>query len=184
MGTGEILIVHGGRFGQSEKIARAMRETLRERGLPSVLAPLTRNISLDPVAHAALLLVTSVRYGHFDRNAYRLLERNRSWLEAHPAQLVTVSLTARNPQKRDPQQHSYTKKFLVRSGWKGAVAVVAGSLLYPSYNLFDRLVIQFIMRITDGPTDPSLSIEYTDWEQVEEVAERFAETILGDGNGQ
>jgi menaquinone-dependent protoporphyrinogen oxidase len=184
MGDDRVLIVYGGRFGQSEKIASAMRATLTEKGLPSDLVPLTPKTAPDPSTHSALLLVTSVRYGHFDRNAYRLLERNRTWLENHPTQLVTVSLTARKPEKRDPQEHSYTRKFLAKSGWKGSVAVVAGSLLYPQYNIFDRLVIQFIMRITDGPTDPSQTIEYTDWEQVEKVATNFADTILSGNPGR
>jgi menaquinone-dependent protoporphyrinogen oxidase len=177
MSERRVLVLHGGRFGQSAKIAAAMRRTLSEKGLPSDLAPLTARTSIDPSAHTAVLLVTSVRYGHFDRNAYRLLERHRPWLEAHPAQLVTVSLTARNPEKRDPGVHSYTKKFLAKSGWKGRVAVVAGALEYPRYNLFDRLAIQLIMRITDGPTDPHLTIEYTDWDQVAETAASFAELV-------
>jgi menaquinone-dependent protoporphyrinogen oxidase len=57
------------------------------------------------------------------------------------------------------------------------VAVVAGALEYPRYNLLDRLAIQLIMRITDGPTNPSLTIEYTDWGQVNETAESFAELV-------
>ncbi|MDR1634491.1 MAG: menaquinone-dependent protoporphyrinogen IX dehydrogenase [Bifidobacteriaceae bacterium] len=177
MSEARVLVVHGGRFGQSAKIAAAMRRTLGEKGLPSDLAPLTARTAIDPSAHAAVLLVTSVRYGHFDKNAYRLVERNRSWLETHPAQLVTVSLTARKPEKRDPQVHSYTKKFLDKSGWKGRVAVVAGALEYPRYNLLDRSMIQLIMRITDGPTDPSAAIEYTDWDQVAETAQSFAELV-------
>jgi menaquinone-dependent protoporphyrinogen oxidase len=184
MSQERVLVAHGGRFGQSEKIAVAMRRTLTEKGLPSDLAPLTARTSIDPSAHTAVLLVTSVRYGHFDRNAYRLIERHRSWLETRPAQLVTVSLTARNPEKRDPQVHSYTRKLLAKSGWPGRVAVVAGALEYPRYNLLDRLAIQLIMRITDGPTDPSVTIEYTDWDQVAETAESFAELVSNRPRGR
>jgi menaquinone-dependent protoporphyrinogen oxidase len=35
-------------------------------------------------------------------------------------------------------------------------------------------MIRFIMLITDGPTDPSTVIEYTDWGQVEAFAHRIA----------
>lgn len=173
-----VLVVHGGRFGQSRKIAEAMAEAMRGTGLETELAELTSKTRVDPARHAGLLLVTSVRYGYFDRNAYRLVDRHREWLEAAPTQLVTVSLTARNEEKRDPQVHSYTQKFLARSGWHGDVEVVAGALEYPRYRIWDRLAIQLIMKITDGPTDPTVSIEYTDWEQVRATAERFAERVV------
>ena len=52
--------------------------------------------------------------------------------------------------------------------------MVAGALEYPRYKIWDRLAIQLIMKITDGPTDSTLNIEYTDWDQVREAAERFA----------
>jgi len=118
--------------------------------------------------------VTSVRYGHFDKNARRLALRYRAWLVTHPCLLVTVSLTARKPEKRDPAVHVYTAKFLRQSGWPGLVEVVAGALEYPRYNLIDRVCIQHLMHLTDGPTDKNLTIEYTDWDQVRRAAEKFA----------
>ena len=172
-----VLVVHGGRFGQSRKIAEAMDETLREAGLETELAELSRSTAVDPGRHDALLLVTSVRYGYFDRNAYRLVERSRAWLDTVPAQLVTVSLTARKPEKRNPQEHSYTRTFLEKSRWPDEAEVVAGALEYPRYRWWDRLAIQLIMKITDGPTDPTVSIEYTDWPQVRAAAAGFAERI-------
>ncbi len=172
-----VLVVHGGRFGQSEKIARAMAEVLGEAGLETELTELSRATGIDPARHDAVLLVTSVRYGYFDRNAYRLVERHRAWLETVPAQLATVSLTARKPEKRVPQEHSYTRKFLEKSRWPGEVEVVAGALEYPRYRIWDRLAIQLIMRISDGPTDPTVSIEYTDWDQVRAAAQRFAAQV-------
>lgn len=174
-----VLVVHGGRFGQSRKIALAMDEVLRDAGLATEMVELTSATAIDPSRHSGLLLVTSVRYGYFDRNAYRLVERHRSWLATAPTQLVTVSLTARKPEKRDPQTHSYTATFLEKSGWTGGVEVVAGALEYPRYKLWDRLAIQLIMKITDGPTDPGLSIEYTDWDQVRATADRFAAQLVG-----
>lgn len=172
-----VLIVHGGRFGQSEKIARTMAEVLQCAGEAAEIVPLTRSTQVDATRHCALLLVTSVRYGYFDRNAYRLIEQNRSWLGTVPTLLATVSLTARKPEKRDPAVHSYTAKFLEKSGWTGGVEVIAGALEYPRYALWDRLAIQLIMKITDGPTDPTISIEYTDWDQVRAAASRFVESV-------
>jgi menaquinone-dependent protoporphyrinogen oxidase len=169
-----ILIVHGGRFGQSEKIARAIQTTLDQAGLTTELVPLTKLTAPDPTRHRGLILVTSVRYGHFDKNAYRLIEGWRWWLVGLPCQLVTVSLTARKPEKRVPELHVYTRKFLEKSQWPGRVEIVAGALEYPRYNLIDRVCIQLIMKMTGGPTDKMTWIEYTDWDQVQRMAERFA----------
>jgi menaquinone-dependent protoporphyrinogen IX oxidase len=61
------------------------------------------------------------------------------------------------------------------------VAGVAGALEYPRYNLFDRRIIQFITRITGGPTDPADPTEFTeftDWDLVAAVADNFAATVL------
>jgi menaquinone-dependent protoporphyrinogen oxidase len=174
-----VLLLHGGRFGQSEKIARAVAEVLTERGCVVDLQELTKTSAPDPQRHEALAVVTSVRYGHFDPHARDLLIRHRAWAQAVPNLLMTVSLTARTPEKRDPAVHSYTKKFLERIGWQPAhCVVVAGALRYPLYSWYDRLAIQLIMRITGGVTDPTADIEYTDWDQVRDSAEEFAGDIL------
>ncbi|MEI7538802.1 MAG: flavodoxin domain-containing protein, partial [Comamonadaceae bacterium] len=46
--------------------------------------------------------------------------------------------------------------------------VFAGKLDYPRYRFIDRQMIRFIMLITKGPTDPSVVVEFTDWQAVEE----------------
>lgn len=172
-----VLVVHGSRFGQSEKIARRMAEQLTGAGIDCEIRALSRGIEIDEKRYAGLLIVTSVRYGYFDKNLYRLISAHRSWIESVPALLVTVSLTARNAEKRDPTIHSYTVKLLEKSAWPGDVEVVAGALEYPRYKIWDRLAIQLIMHITDGPTDPQVHIEYTDWDQVGAAAQRFAGAI-------
>ena len=187
MPTSRVLVVHGSRFGQSEKIARAIAAELETEGLQTDIVALTADTAPDPARHDGLVLVTSVRYGHFDKNAYRLVERYRAWLDSVPTLLVTVSLTARTPEKRDPAVHVYTRKFLAKSGWTpGHTEVVAGALEYPRYNLFDRVAIQLIMRMTGGPTDKTFSNEYTDWDQVAQVAREYAKRLIqpDDGTGR
>ncbi|MDR0432489.1 MAG: menaquinone-dependent protoporphyrinogen IX dehydrogenase [Bifidobacteriaceae bacterium] len=169
-----VLVVQGSRFGQSEKIAKAVCEVLQSRGMLTDLVALDRSTRPDPLVHTAFALVTSVRYGHFDKNAKRLLKRHRTWVDGVPTLLMTVSLTARTPEKRDPAVHVYTRKFLEQTAWQPTmVEVVAGALEYPRYNWFDRMMIRFIMRITGGETNPTANIEYTDWTQVTTAATTF-----------
>ena len=41
----------------------------------------------------------------------------------------------------------------------GKVGVFAGALLYPRYKWIDRVMIQLIMKITNGETDTTKEIE-------------------------
>lgn len=169
----KVLVIHGSRFGQSTKIAHAIASELENAGIDTDLVELNSHTSIDPLHHNGLILVTSVRYGYFDRNAYRFIAKYRGWINTVPSLAVTVCLTARSPEKRSAQTNTYARKFLEKSKWSGDIEVVAGSLEYPRYQPWDRLAIQMIMKITDGPTDPSTTIEYTDWDQVKQTAQRY-----------
>ena len=171
-----VLVLHSSRFGQSTKIAQAICDELAAKGLSTDMQALTS--ASAPHGQDALVLVMSVRYGHFDKAVGRLMSRYLSWLQSVPTQLVTVSLTARNPEKCDPAVHSYTRKFLAQSPWQPTrTEVVAGMLEYPRYNILDRLAIQLIMNMTHGPTDPHTVIEYTNWDRVKDMADEFAGVV-------
>lgn len=177
-GHGTMLVVYGSRFGRSEEIARTMGSVFDNSEWDVEYAELTKKTAPDSERHQAFVLVTSVRYGYFDKNAYRFIDKYRGWLESVPTLLGTVSLTARNPEKRDPQVHSYTKKFLEKSEWKPTtISVLPGALEYSRYNFFDKKMIQLIMRITQGPTDPSQDVDYTDWDEVRQIARDFVAGI-------
>jgi menaquinone-dependent protoporphyrinogen oxidase len=83
---------------------------------------------------------------------------------------------ARKPEKCIPENNPYLQKFLKRITWKPKeLAVFAGKIDYPSYSFFDRLIIQLIMLITKGPTEPKAVIEFTNWQQVESFGMRISE---------
>lgn len=67
------------------------------------------------------------------------------------------------------------RKFLDKTPWKPTLTgVFAGALFYPRYKWIDRVMIQLIMKMTKGETDPTKEIEYTDWNKVSEFASYFA----------
>ena len=53
-------------------------------------------------------------------------------------------------------------------------AAFAGKIDYRKYKSVDRFMIRFIMWLTDGPTDPSTAVEFTDWTKVEAFATEVA----------
>ena len=54
------------------------------------------------------------------------------------------------------------------------LAVFAGKIDYPKYGFIDKHMIRFIMWMTKGPTDISGKFEFTDWNAVEDFAERLS----------
>lgn len=177
-----VLVLHSSRFGQSIKIADAIARQLVARGATTELAALTVATAPNPARFDAVVVVASVRYGHFDKNVPQLARRYAWWLNTIPTLLVTVSLTARKAEKRDPAAHSYTAKLLAGMDWHpGHTEVVAGALEYPRYNSLDRTAIKAIMKMTNGPTDSAAVIEYTDWDQVKATADAFADLLATSG---
>ena len=48
--------------------------------------------------------------------------------------------------------------------------VFAGALYYSKYNLVQKLLLKFIMKITGGSTDTTRDIEFTNWQSVDNFA--------------
>mgnify|MGYP001004157852 CR=1 FL=1 len=67
------------------------------------------------------------------------------------------------------ETNSYVIKYFKTTDWRpDEVDVFAGMLDYKKYKFFDRIMIQFIMWMTKGPTNPETRIEYTNWEDVDQ----------------
>ena len=69
------------------------------------------------------------------------------------------------------------QKFLQKSPWTPRdVKCIAGKVDYPNWSWLDTKMIQMIMKMTKGPTDPTTVIDYTDWEDVKSYA-RYCLTL-------
>lgn len=177
-----IAIYHSSRFGQAQRIAQVVAEEIHAQGLDARCASLnsdaTPELAQQPEFPAAIVLIASIRYGHFAPEVERFVAANLTALQNTPSAFASVSLTARKPEKNTPQTHPYTRKFLTRMAEKGwqpqHPAVFAGALRYPLYNWLDKTMIRLIMCITGGPTDPITDTEYTNWEQVRQWARTIA----------
>ena len=89
--------------------------------------------------------------------------------------MFNVTVVARTPFKATVEGNRYMQKFLERSPWRPRdLKCFAGKIDYPHLNLFDKKCIQLIMKITNGPTDPSMCIDFTDWEDVKQYAKHIS----------
>lgn len=116
------------------------------------------------------------RYGKHQLLVNEFIKTNQAILEAHPNAFFSVNVVARKPEKNQPETNPYLQKFLKQIDWKPQLlAVFAGRIDYPSLGFIDKHMLRLIMWITKGPTDPTLTVEFTDWSKVEEFGRKLTE---------
>jgi len=169
------LVLFSSRDGQTREIASYIANLIKKEGECDVF-DLHHIGELHWQQYDRVLIGASIRYGHFQPQVDQFVQQNLPELQKRVSGFFSVNLTARKPEKRTPQTNAYTRKFLMQSPWQpDCCAVFAGALRYPRYRLFDRVMIQLIMRMTGGETDTSKEVEYTDWQQVARFTHEFAE---------
>ena len=95
------------------------------------------------------------------------INTNKKQLDSIKTAFFSVNLVARKPEKSTPETNPYVIKFFKTIDWAPTIVeVFAGKLDYKKYPFFDRIMIQFIMWMTKGPTNTSAEIEYTNWDKV------------------
>lgn len=170
------LLLHSSTDGQTKKIILKMAEQLRTQGCECDIRDLNTEQNLNISAYDKVLIGASIRYGHFNKKLLRFATLHQAQLNAMKTGFFAVNLTARKEGKDTAETNSYTRKFLERCPWQPTIkSVFAGALFYPRYKWLDRAMIRFIMKMTDGPTDPNTEIEYTNWDNVTVFTTKFGD---------
>ncbi|OAH99198.1 protoporphyrinogen oxidase [Methylomonas methanica] len=163
-----ILIIYSSRDGQTLKICQRLQSVIERHTQQVTLVSIEVADRVNLQTCDKIVMGASIHYGRHNPQVLAFIERNQSILESKPNAFFSVNVVARKPEKQTPDSNPYLRKFLKRIHWKPKqLAVFAGKIDYPSYNMFDRSLIRLIMWMTKGPTDPSAVVEFTDWEQVE-----------------
>jgi menaquinone-dependent protoporphyrinogen oxidase len=177
-----VLIVYSTIDGHTPEICARICKHLADKGHDVSLAELTADSTHDLSSFEAVVIGASIRYGKHRPDVAKLIEKEIEVLRSRPSAFFSVNAVARKPEKRDAETNPYVRKFLKSISWQPAlVGVFGGKIDYPKYGTFDRTMIRFIMWMTKGPTDPTGTFEFTDWDQVDRFAEAFA---AGIGNTQ
>jgi len=168
-----ILLIYSTVDGHTREICERVARVLEEADCEVVL----RSLDGDEVpaldAFDRAVIGASIRYGKHRKNVVGYINAHSEQLAAMPAAFFSVNLVARKPNRRTAADNPYVKRFLTQIRWQpDEIGIFAGKLEYPRYRFWDRLMIQLIMWMTKGPTDPSAVVEFTDWEQVEAFARR------------
>lgn len=154
--------------GQTRKICERLGDILTRGGDEVTLSMIDDAAALAPSGFGLAVVGARIRYGRTDARVVAYANRHAQALNAMPSAFFSVNIVARKPQKSRPETNPYMQKFLRRVAWRPRwLEVFAGKLDYPRYGPIDRLIIRFIMWLTDGPTQRDAVVEFTDWRQVD-----------------
>jgi menaquinone-dependent protoporphyrinogen oxidase len=156
--------------GQTLKISNAIKDVLVEKGNDVELFSI-EDFDKKVTDFDKFVIGASIRYGKHNSKIIDFINTNKASLEKTENAFFSVNLVARKPEKASPETNPYFIKFMKEINWiPNKSAVFAGKLDYQKYPFTDRLMIQLIMWMTNGPTNSKTKIEYTDWNKVKEFA--------------
>ncbi|TXG38580.1 menaquinone-dependent protoporphyrinogen IX dehydrogenase [Seonamhaeicola maritimus] len=159
-------IIYSSVDGQTLKICIKLRDVLLQYDQKVELFSIedfTENIT----NYDRLIIGASIRYGVHNKKIIDFINTNKEQFDSLKTAFFSVNLVARKPEKRTAETNPYVIKFFKSIDWKPTIIeVFAGKLDYKKYPFFDRIMIQFIMWMTKGPTDSNTEIEYTNWDRV------------------
>ena len=159
-------IIYSSVDGQTLKICNKLREGLLQNNQNVELFSIT-DFNEDVTNYDKLIIGASIRYGVHNKEIIDFINTNKKQLDSIKTAFFSVNLVARKPEKNTPDTNPYVIKFFKSIDWTPTVVeVFAGKLDYKKYPFYDRLMIQFIMWMTKGPTDTNTEIEYTNWDKV------------------
>ena len=169
----KIGIVYATVDGQTLKICTKIKENLLQNKNDVVLYSVD-DFNEEITNFDKLIIGSSIRYGVHHKKIIEFINANKSKLDTIKTAFFSVNLVARKPEKNTPTTNPYVIKFFKTIKWKPTIVeVFAGKLDYKKYPYFDRIMIQFIMWITKGPTDKTVEIEYTNWDKVAEFSKKL-----------
>lgn len=168
------VIIYSTVDGQTLKICNKLKEQFEDQNQDVSLFSVddfTEEIS----SYDKVIIGASIRYGVHNKSVIEFINKNKTELDTKKTVFFSVNLVARKPEKNTPDTNPYVIKFFKNIDWKPTVVeVFAGNLDYQKYPFFDRIMIQFIMWITKGPTDSKAKIEYTNWERVSAFGKKIS----------
>lgn len=159
-------IIYSSVDGQTLKICNKLRDVLLQNNQNVELFSID-DFNEDVINYDRLIIGASIRYGVHNKKIIDFINTNKKQLDSIKTAFFSVNLVARKSEKSTPESNPYVIKFFKTIDWTPTIVeVFAGKLDYKKYPFFDRIMIQFIMWMTKGPTNTNAEIEYTNWDRV------------------
>jgi len=160
------VIIYSSVDGQTLKICNKLRDVFQQNNQYVALCSIN-DFNEAVTNYDRLIIGASIRYGVHNKKVIDFINANKKQLDSIKTAFFSVNLVARKAEKSTPDTNPYVIKFFKTINWTPQIVdVFAGKLDYKKYPFFDRIMIQFIMWMTKGPTNTSAEIEYTNWDRV------------------
>jgi menaquinone-dependent protoporphyrinogen oxidase len=174
----EVPIFYATTEGQTRRIAERIAEQIRTHGLDSrAIAIISEEAShIDWKRTRGAGLCASLHMQKHQAEAVAFARLFGHALSAIPSLFVSVSLAAASKRATEVEgAKRIAERFAAGTGWRPSrIASVAGRLAYTQYNWFIRLIMRRIASKEGGSTDTSQDHEYTNWTEVERLADELA----------
>lgn len=161
--------------GQTRRIAERLAATLREHGRDSraidVASPEAQSIDWSRIG--AAVVGASLHMQRHQKQARTFVARHAAALNRIPSASFSVSLSAASshPEEAEAARH-LAEGFPAALHWKPSlVRSLAGRLAYTQYGFLRRQLMKRIARKEGAPTDTSRDHEFTNWEDVDRLAQ-------------
>ncbi len=177
----KILLLYSSVYGLSRRISERLQAHLARQGVAAEIAAIT-DAGPDPAAFDAIVIGASIRHGKHNPAVMDFIRKHLALLQSKPSAFFSVNLVARKPTRNTRETNPYLRRFMAQSPWQPKLqGVFAGELDYARYGPLDRRMMQFVMWLNKGPTDPTTKVEFTDWNAVEGFAAQVAALAAGPG---
>lgn len=175
--TQKIGIIYSSVNGQTLKICKKLHLFFYKKGY-SVTIYNIGYFNEEITKFNLLIIGASVRYGKHNDKVIQFVINNKIHFSKITTAFFSVNLVARKPTKNTPETNPYVLKFLEKTNWKPSFTdVFAGTLNYKLYSLTDKLLIKFIMLITNGPLTSKQPIEFTNWQRINDFGDKMIKPL-------
>ena len=169
----KLLMIYSSTDGQTKKICERIIESLINKSSVNLVS-INDALNLNMENYEKIIIGASIRYGRYNSLVLKFVNNNLKILQKKYCAFFSVNVVARKDNKNTPETNPYVRKFFARTDWKpNLISVFAGKVDYPNYNFINKMIIRFIMFITKGPTDTSMSYEFTNWDKVKLFADEI-----------
>lgn len=167
------LIIYSTTDGHTKAICLYIKAKL-QKTTNTKLVSINNLDKLQLISFDMIIIGASIRYGKHRPELYQFIKDNKNIINNKKNAFFSVNAVARKATKNSPTTNPYMIKFLAVSNWRPLqLAVFAGKINYPKYKLLDKLIIQLIMWMTNGPTNTSRSYEFTNWDDIDQFCDQL-----------
>ena len=177
----KILIVYASQYGQTAKIAGRIGNIIRPDYPVEVKAVEQIDASFHPAQYAGAIVAGAVYYDKHPRALRDFVRAHAIFLATVPSAFVSVSGAAGAPTEEGRAlAKGYVERFTAEASWSPRmIETFAGSVTYSRYGLITKWIMRRLAKKRGRDYDTSRDYEYTNWEAVEEFAQRFLAMVRG-----